>query len=37
LTDTPQGCPNQKNIVASGGLDVCDDAHRLDVMKKETL
>jgi hypothetical protein len=24
----------QKDIVASGGLGVCDGAHRLDVMKK---
>ncbi len=34
VTGIPLHCPNQKSIVASGGLDVCDDAHRLGVMKK---
>src|ERR1019366_3086588 len=33
-TDTTLHCPNQNSIVASGGLEVCDDAHRLGVMKK---
>jgi hypothetical protein len=27
-------CPNLKTIVASGGMEVCDGAHRLFVMKK---
>jgi hypothetical protein len=31
------GYLNQENSVSSGGLGVCDDAHRLGVMKKETL
>src|SRR5271157_6333419 len=33
-TDKPQSCPNQKTIVASGGLEVCDGGHSLVVMKK---
>ena len=28
------GCTNQMAILALGGLEVCDDGHRLDVMKK---
>ena len=28
------GCPNEISIVAHGGWDVCDGAHRSFVMKK---
>jgi hypothetical protein len=33
-TGTPLHCPNQGYIVASGGLEVCDAAHRCFVMKE---
>jgi len=36
LTGTPQHCPNQESIIASGGLGVCDGGHSLVVMKKGT-
>src|ERR1019366_7780562 len=31
---TPLPCPNQSSIVASGGWEVCDAAHRCFVMKE---
>jgi len=33
-TWTPLDCPSQMAIVALGGLEVCDGAHWLVVMKK---
>ena len=33
-TVAPLDCPNQMAIVALGGLEVCDGAHWLIVMKK---
>jgi hypothetical protein len=34
LYGTPPRYPNQISIIPQGGLDVCDDAHWLGVMKK---
>jgi hypothetical protein len=34
LTGTPLHCPQLVAIIAQGGLEVCDAAHRWFVMKK---